>query len=154
MKSNKILNILITLIAVVGGILFIGIFMEDAEALKTDVDLGNSVISPLIYYSTWLFYATVIVTIVLSLWSMFRNPENLKKTLAGLGVLAVLLVVAYFLSDTAAVYDANGLKVLEGGEEGSNTNKWVGTGIWYSVILGGIASLFFVWDLLKGLVKS
>jgi FtsH-binding integral membrane protein len=154
MKSNKILNILITLIAVVGGILFIRIFMEDAEALKTDVDLGNSVISPLIYYSTWLFYATVIVTIVLSLWSMFRNPENLKKTLAGLGVLAVLLVVAYFLSDTAAVYDANGLKVLEGGEEGSNTNKWVGTGIWYSVILGGIASLFFVWDLLKGLVKS
>jgi len=154
MKSNKILNILITLIAVVGGILFIGIFMEDAEALKTDVDLGNSVISPLIYYSTWLFYATVIVTIVLSLWSIFRNPENLKKTLAGLGVLAVLLVVAYFLSDTAAVYDANGLKVLEGGEEGSNTNKWVGTGIWYSVILGGIASLFFVWDLLKGLVKS
>jgi len=154
MKSNKILNILITLIAVVGGILFIGIFMEDAEALKTDVDLGNSVISPLIYYSTWLFYATVIVAIVLSLWSMFRNPENLKKTLAGLGVLAVLLVVAYFLSDTAAVYDANGLKVLEGGEEGSSTNKWVGTGIWYSVILGGIASLFFVWDLLKGLVKS
>ncbi|WP_298989453.1 hypothetical protein [uncultured Polaribacter sp.] len=154
MKSNKILNILITLIAVVGGILFIRIFMEDAEALKTDVDLGNSVISPLIYYSTWLFYATVIVAIVLSLWSMFRNPENLKKTLAGLGVLAVLLVVAYFLSDTAAVYDANGLKVLEGGEEGSSTNKWVGTGIWYSVILGGIASLFFVWDLLKGLVKS
>jgi len=154
MKSNKILNILITLIAVVGGILFIGIFMEDAEALKTDVDLGNSVISPLIYYSTWLFYATVIVTIVLSLWSIFRNPENLKKTLAVLGVLAVLLVVAYFLSDTAAVYDANGLKVLEGGEEGSSTNKWVGTGIWYSVILGGIASLFFVWDLLKGLVKS
>jgi FtsH-binding integral membrane protein len=154
MKSNKILNILITLIAVVGGILFIGIFMEDAEALKTDVDLGNSVISPLIYYSTWLFYATVIVAIVLSLWSMFRNPENLKKTLAGLGVLAVLLVVAYFLSDTAAVYDANGLKVLEGGEEGSSSNKWVGTGIWYSVILGGIASLFFVWDLLKGLVKS
>ncbi|MFC4267605.1 hypothetical protein [Polaribacter marinivivus] len=154
MKSNKILNILITLIAVVGGILFIRIFMEDAEALKTDVDLGNNVISPLIYYSTWLFYATVIVAIVLSLWSMFRNPENLKKTLAGLGVLAVLLVVAYFLSDTAAVYDANGLKVLEGGEEGSSTNKWVGTGIWYSVILGGIASLFFVWDLLKGLVKS
>ncbi|WP_430928019.1 hypothetical protein [Polaribacter marinivivus] len=154
MKSNKILNILITLIAVVGGILFIRIFMEDAEALKTDVDLGNSVISPLIYYSTWLFYATVIVAIVLSLWSMFRNPENLKKTLAGLGVLAVLLVVAYFLSDTSAVYDANGLKVLEGGEEGSSTNKWVGTGIWYSVILGGIASLFFVWDLLKGLVKS
>lgn len=154
MKSNKILNIIITILAVVGGFLFIRIFMEDAEALETDVELGNSVISPLIYYSTYLFYAAVVIAIVLSLWNLFKNPENLKKTLGGLGVLAVILLIAYFLSDSAAVYDANGLKVLEGGEEGSATNKWVGTGIWYSVILGGIASLFFVWDLVKGLVKS
>jgi uncharacterized membrane protein YuzA (DUF378 family) len=154
MKSNKILNIIITLIAVVGGILFIRTFMEDAEALETDVDLGNKVISPLIYYSTYLFYITVGVSIVLSLLSMFRNPENLKKTLGAIGVLVVLFLVAYFLADSAAVYDANGLKVLPGGEEGSSTNKWVGAGIWYSVILGLIASFFFVFDLLKGLVKS
>ncbi len=53
MKSNKILNILIAAIAIIGGFLFIRIFMEDAEALETDVDLGNKVVSPLIYYSTY-----------------------------------------------------------------------------------------------------
>jgi hypothetical protein len=44
--------------------------------------------------------------------------------------------------------------VLKGGEAGSATNQWVGTGIWYSIALGLVASSFFVYDLLKGLVKS
>lgn len=155
MKSNKILNIIITLVAIIGGILFVRVLMQDEQAIKDNVDnLQNTVVSPLISFSYWLFIATVVIAVVLSLVTLVRNPENLKKTLGGLAVLAVILVIAYFLSDSAAVYDANGLKVLEGGEEGSSTNKWVGTGIWYSVILGGIAGLFFVWDLVKGLVKS
>ncbi|WP_439131127.1 hypothetical protein [Polaribacter sp.] len=153
MKSNKILNIGITLIALIGGILFIRIFSEDAEVIETNVDVQNSLVSPLISFSFWLFIAGVVITILLSLWSLIRNPENLKKTLGGLAVLAVLLFIAYFLSDSAVVYDANGLNVLPGGEEGSSTNRWVGAGIWYSTILLIIAGLFFIWDLLKGLVK-
>jgi hypothetical protein len=153
MKSNKILNFVIAAIAIIGGLLFIRIFMEDAQAIEENVDLQNSVVSPLISYSYWLFIATVVITIGLSLWSLIRNPENLKKTLGGLAVLAVLLAIAYFLSDSEAVYNTAG-NIEPGGEEGSSINQWVGTGIWYSIILGAIASLFFVWDLFKGLIKS
>jgi magnesium-transporting ATPase (P-type) len=127
MKSNKILSIIIALVALVGAFLFIRIFMEDAEAIETNVDLQNKVISPIIYYSTFLLIATVVITVVLSLWSLIRNPENLKKTLMGLGVLAVLLIVSYFLSDSEAVINAAG-GISEGGEAGSSVNKWVGTG--------------------------
>jgi magnesium-transporting ATPase (P-type) len=153
MKSNKILSIIIAFVALVGAFLFIRIFMEDAEAIETNVDLQNKVISPIIYYSTFLLIATVVITLVLSLWSLVRNPENLKKTLMGLGVLAVLLIVSYFLSDSEAVINAAG-GISEGGEAGSSVNKWVGTGIWYSLILGAVASFFFVYDLVKGLIKS
>lgn len=153
MKSNKILNFLIAAIAIIGGILFIRIFMEDGEALKTNVDLQNTVVSPLISFSFWLCIIAVVITIGLSMWSLIRNPENLKKTLGGLLVLGVLLAVAYFMSDSHVVYNASG-GIEHGGEEGSSINQWVGTGIWYSIILGGFASLFFVWDLIKGLIKS
>ncbi|MFD2529487.1 hypothetical protein [Polaribacter marinaquae] len=153
MKSNKILNIIIAVVALVGAFLFIKIFMEDSEAIETDVDLQNSVVSPIIYYSTFLLIAAVVIAVALSLWSLIRNPENLKKTLMGLAVLGVLLVISYFLSDSEAVINAAG-GISEGGEAGSATNKWVGTGIWYSIILGGVASLFFVYDLVKGLIKS
>jgi len=153
MKSNKILSIIIALVALVGAFLFIRIFMEDAEAIETNVDLQNKVISPIIYYSTFLLIATVVITVVLSLWSLIRNPENLKKTLMGLGVLAILLIISTFLSDSEAVINAAG-GISEGGEAGSSVNKWVGTGIWYSLILGAVASFFFVYDLVKGLIKS
>ena len=155
MKSNKILNIVIAAIAIIGAILFIRIFSaDDMEAYATDADLQNSIISPLISFSTILFYATVVIAILLSIWAIIKNPENIKKMLMSLAVLGVLLLIAYFMADAKEVYDANGLKVLPGGEEGSATNRWVGTGIWYSVILGGIASIFFVIDLVKGLIKS
>ena len=154
MKSNKILNILIAAIALIGGILFIRIFMEDSQEIVDNVDnLQNTVVSPLISFSFWLFIIAVIVTIALSLWSMIRNPENLKKTFGGIAVLAILLVIAYFLSDSNVVYNAAGA-IDRGGEEGSTINRWVGAGIWYSLILGGIAGIFFIVDLLKGLVKS
>ena len=153
MKSNKILNILIAAIAIIGGILFVRVLMEDAQAIEESVDLQNSLVSPLISFSYWLCVAAIVITIGLALWSLIKNPENLKKTLGGLAVLAVLLFIAYFLSDSNVVYNSAG-KIEAGGEEGSAVNHWVGTGIWYSIILGGIAGLFFVWDLIKGLIKS
>jgi len=154
MKSNKILNILIAAIALIGGFLFIRIFMEDSQEIVDNVDnLQNTVVSPLISFSFWLFIIAVIVTIALSVWSMIRNPENLKKTFGGIAVLAVLLLIAYFLSDSNVVYNTAG-GIERGGEEGSAINRWVGAGIWYSLILGGIAGIFFIVDLLKGLVKS
>ena len=153
MKSNKLLNIAIAVISVIGIILFIRVAAEDAEALAASVDLQNSLVSPLVYFSTYLLYASVIIAIVLSMISLVRNPDNLKKTLMGLAVLGVIFLISYFTADSAAVLDTQGA-VLEGGEEGSTTNQLVGTGIWYSVFLGAIASVFFVWDLVKGLVKS
>lgn len=153
MNNTKILNLLIAAIALIGGILFIRVFSVDASVIETDVDKQNSIISPLIYFSYYLFLGTVIVTIVLSLLGLFSNKDNLIKTLKGLAALTVLLIIAYILSDSNVVYDAAG-RVQPGGEEGSSVNKWVGTGIWYSIILGGIAGLFFVWDLVKGLIKS
>ena len=153
MKSNKLLNISIAVISVIGIILFIRVAAEDKEALGASVDLHNSLVSPLVYFSTYLLYASVIIAIALSMISLVRNPDNLKKTLMSLAVLGVIFLISYFTADSAAVLDTQGA-VLKGGEEGSTTNQMVGTGIWYSVFLGAIASVFFVWDLVKGLVKS
>ena len=152
MNNTKNLNLLIAAIALIGGILFIRVFLVDASVIETDVDKQNSIISPLIYFSYYLFLGTVIITVVLSLLGLLSNKDNLIKALKGIGALTVLLIIAYILSDSNVVYDAAG-RVQPGGEEGSSVNRWVGAGIWYSIILGGIAGLFFVWDLVKGLIK-
>ncbi|MFT5761104.1 MAG: hypothetical protein ACI8WA_000209 [Polaribacter sp.] len=152
-KLSKILNIFIALVALIGAILFIRVFLEDASAIENDPEIQNKVISPIIIFSTGLLYLAIGATVVLSLIGLMKNPESLKKTLFGLVALGVLLVLAYFSGDSLAVTDPQG-KVLEGGEAGSSINQWVSTGIWYSMFLGIIAGAFFVIDLFKGLFKS
>jgi hypothetical protein len=104
-------------------------------------------------FSQYLLYGVVIVTLVLSLIGLFKNPDNLKKTLLGVSALVVLFIVAYFIADSDVVID-NANNILEGGEAGSSINQFTGAGIWFSIILGGIGLFFFVYDLVKGLIKS
>jgi hypothetical protein len=153
MNLSKILNIFIALVAAIGAILFIRIFMEDAELIETDPDIQQSVINPIIFFSTSLLYLAIGVTVVLSVIGLVKNPDNLKKTALGVLALGVILALAYFTGDSLEVTGPQG-KVLEGGEAGSSINHWVSTGIWYSMFLGLIAGAFFVLDLVKGLIKS
>ncbi|QMU62838.1 MAG: hypothetical protein GKR88_00165 [Flavobacteriaceae bacterium] len=148
-KLSKILTIGIAVIAVIGVILFFVVASVD----EGDLEALNSATSPLITFSTLLIYLTVGVTLVLSIMGIIKNPESLKKTLLSIGVLAVLLGIAYLLADSNAVLDTQG-EVLKGGEAGTASNQWAGSLIWYSIVLGCIGGLFFIYDLLKGLIKS
>ncbi|CAI8394878.1 MAG: Uncharacterised protein [Polaribacter sejongensis] len=156
MKDNKITKIItyaVTAIAVIGIILLVRVLMAGEGAVQDDVDVANKVVSPLVYFSQYLLYFTIGVTIVLSLLGLFKNPESLKKTLLALAVLCLLFVTAYFIADSSVVLD-NADVILEGGEAGSSINRLVGTGIWFSMILGIIGLGFFILDLVKGLIKS
>ena len=147
-KFSKILTIIVAVISVIGIALFITVSITD--------DVPESIsgaVGPLIGFSLYLFYAAVLITVVLSIRGLVKNPENLKKTLIGLAAMGVLLVIAYILGDSEAVLDAQG-NVLKGGELGSSSNQWVGSLIWYSSILVLIGGIFFVYDLAKGLVKN
>ena len=147
-KFSKILTIIVAVLAVIGLALFINVTSvgEDAEPL-------DAAVGPLVSFSSYLFFAAVGITIILSIFSLVKNPDNLKKTLLGVAVMAVLLVISYSLGDSNPVLDAQGA-VIEGGEQGASSNQWVGSLIWLSSILVIIGGIFFVIDLLKGLVKS
>lgn len=147
-KFSKILTMSVAVISLTGIALFINVAFTDDIPRKISGAVG-----PLILFSTNLFYAAVIITIGLSVRGLVKNSENLKKTLLGLGAMAVLLIVSYIIGDSEPVLDAQG-KVLEGGEAGAASNQWVGSLIWYSTILVLIGGAFFVYDLLKGLIKT
>ena len=144
--NNKILTLLIAAISLIGAALFVNVVRIDKE----DVEALSTAVGPLVSYSTWLLIGVVVVAIVASLWGMLKNPAALKKTLLGILALAVLFAVSYFMSSDAQVLGADGGLLSAQG----STSKWVGTGISFSMFLGAIAGAFFVWDLLKGIVKS
>ena len=147
MKNNKLITIFVALLSLVGIILFI-------VAMGADVDdpvAISDAVSPLVTYSLVLLGLTAGVTVLASILSLFKNPAALKKALLGLLGVGVLLIISYILSADGQVIDANE-KVIA--TAGSSVSKNTSTGIWLSIILIVIAGGFFVWDLLKGLVKS
>jgi hypothetical protein len=97
--------------------------------------------------------ATAGAALLSSVISLVKKPEQLKKTLLSIAVLGVVLVIAYLLKDGSVVLDAQG-KIVEGGEEGVASNIWSSTGIWYSIILGGVGLVLFLYDMVKSLIKS
>ena len=102
--------LLVALISLIGLVLFVNVCIAEEDATS----ISNSV-GILVGYSIYLLYSAIITTIVLSVLIIVKNPENLKKTLLGLGTLAILLIISYVLGDSDAVVDAQGI-VIEGGE--------------------------------------
>lgn len=151
-KLSKIVTAIAAVIGVVGFYFFIRVLMAGDDAIENDAAVQASIVPPFIIFSLWVFYLTIGVTIFFSLRGLVQNPENLKKTVLSLVILGAVLAVSYMFASGAEVTDVFG-KTLKDGEAGA-TSKWVGTGIIYSLVLGTIGLALFVFDLLKGLVKS
>ena len=144
--NNKILTLLVAVISLIGIGLFVNVVIIDKE----NVEAISNAVSPLVTYSYYLLIIIVFVAVVISLLGMLKNPAALKKTLLGVSVLAILLAVSYMFSSNGQVLGPDaGVLVAEG-----SVSKWVGTGISFTLILGGVAGAFFVVDLLRGIVKS
>jgi len=147
-KLTKILSIVTGLIGLVAVYFLVRIIMEGDEVVEQSVDLQNSLVSPYITFAKWVLIITALLAVMFSIWNLIKHPQLLKMTLISLVFLGVLLAIAYMLASDAAVTNVSG-NILKDGEAGA-VSKWVSTGIWYTMILGGIAIL----GILAGFVKS
>ncbi len=151
-KVSKILSLISGLIGLIAIYFLVRIIMEGDDAVKESLDLQNSLVSPFVSFAKVILIITTVIAVVFSLWNLVRQPKLLKKTLISLAGLGVLLLISYMMASDAAVTNVSG-NIIKDGEAGS-TSKWVSTGIWYSMILGGIGLAFFLWDFVKSLVST
>jgi hypothetical protein len=149
---SKILSVVSGVIGIVAVYFLIRIIMEGDDPITESVDLQNSLVSPYITFATYVLIITAIIAVVFSLINMVKHPKLLVRSLISVGILAVLLVISYSMASDAAVLDVSG-NVLKEGAAGP-VSKWVSTGIWFSVILGGIAILTIFGGFLKSLVSK
>ena len=151
-KVSKILSLVSGFIGLIAIYFLVRIIMEGDDAVKESLDLQNSLVSPFVSFAKVILIITAVLSVVFSLWNLIRQPKLLKKTLVSLAGLGVLLLISYMMASDAAVTNVSG-NVIKNGEAGS-VSKWVSTGIWYSLILGGIGLGFFLWDFVKSLVST
>lgn len=149
---SRILTILTAIIGVVAFYFFIRIMGEGKEAIENSAELQESLVSPYIWFAVIVLIITAALAVLGSIGGIIKHPKALKTILISLVALAVIFFIAYATASDAAVYDVSG-NVLKDGEAGT-TSKLVSTGITFSVILGGIGIILFLFDFVKSLVSK
>jgi glucan phosphoethanolaminetransferase (alkaline phosphatase superfamily) len=125
--------------------------MVGDTVLMVDADEQNSILSPFITYSIFLLIVTAASLVIFSIVNLTKDLELFKRTLMGIAVMGILLVIAYVFASDAASTDALGNIMIDG--EAGSVSKWVSTLINYSFILGSIGLALFLLDFVKSLVK-
>ena len=144
--NSKIITIIVSVLSIIGIVLFV-------LTLGTEVGTPEqtSAVSNLVTYSLTLLGLAALAAIVVSLLSLIKNPKALKNAVIGLFGLAVVFAISYMLANSDQVIDAKDDIIAAAG---SQVSKLTSTGIWFSGVLMFVAGTFFIWDLLKGLIKS
>lgn len=146
--NNKIITLVVAVLAIIGLVFALMAMVVDPEV---DLMAANDAASPLVTYSLILLGITAAVAVVGSLFSLFKNPAALKKAIMGLAILGVVLLVSYLFANSDQVIDAKDEVIAAAG---SSVSKLTSTGIVFSALLMLVAGVFFVVDLLKGIIKS
>ena len=146
MKSDLFLKILVAVIFILA---IVGMGMVASAGEDTSPEMASAA-DFVVNLAVGLLIAAAALAIVMSVFSLVKNPAALKKTVLGLAIFGALFAVSYFASSEGAVFGANNEDLLEAG----STSKWSGTGLIFSYVLLAVGGLFFVVDLLRGLIKS
>lgn len=146
---SKILMYIAGAIGLISIIFLARIVIAGDDAIMASAEVQNSVVTPFIIFSIIILVLTAVTAVLFSVYTLVQQPEQLKKTLLGLGVLVGLLLITYFVSPNSEVLDLTG-KVLM---EESSTSQLVSAGISYSFLLGTIGIGFFLWDFIKSMIK-
>lgn len=140
-SQTNILTIVVWVLALIGAIIYF---------FSTD-NVTGGMVGTFVTYGLFLTIVTAGLAVLFSVLHIFKNPENLKRVLISLGLIVLVLILSYVLADGNAVLDATGTPFA--GSEGS-VSKWVGTGIWYAIILLIVSGGLFVWDMIKNTINN
>ena len=97
-----------------------------------------STVSPLVSLAIAILLITVIITLLFSLLNLASSTEKLKKSLIFIGCFAVIVGIAFALSEGAET------PLKDGNMLSANGSRWVGTGLRMFYILAALAILSMV----------
>ncbi|WP_405199789.1 hypothetical protein [Christiangramia sp. LLG6405-1] len=145
MTLHKVLKYLALVIGVIGMILLGRIIATGDDAIKASADLQGSHLDPFMWIAYLVLAVIVVLVAIFVIVGLFRG--NIKNTIIAVGSFAVIIIVAYVLSDGEATQLKDGTMLSASGDH------WVGAGLITFYILAGIAIAAMVFSGIKKLAK-
>ena len=139
MNIQTIVKIISAIFGLLGVIFLFRIIGSGDEEIKMAASMGDfSTVSPLVSLAIAILLITVIITLLFSLLNLASSTEKLKKSLIFIGCFAVIVGIAFALSEGTETPLKDG-KMLS-----ANGSRWVGTGLRMFYILAALAILSMV----------
>ena len=145
MTLHKVLKYLALVIGVIGLILLGRIIATGDDAIKASADLQGSHLDPFMWIAYLVLAVIVVLVAIFVIVGLFRG--NIKNTIIAVGSFAVIIIVAYVLSDGEATQLKDGTMLSASGDH------WVGAGLITFYILAAVAIAAMVFSGIKKLAK-
>lgn len=142
-KISKIAKGLSAILIALGAIFTVLLISKGDEAVVENPDSTNT----LLLISYIAFFIGIAVTIFNAVAGLINNPNALKKSLMGVGFLAVIFVLAFATSSGADYMQYQSFEISE------TTSKWVSTGLNMFYITGVVAIGAVLWSSFGRIVK-
>lgn len=154
---TKYLKYIAMVIGVVGFIYYIRIIMvgnidpdklalEDPDTVERMNNLSG-IVSGFMDITMWVLVILIVIVLVFTILNLLKKPAALKKAIIALVILGILFAVSYMIADDGKVITK--AETIEAG----STSKLIEGGLWFSVILGAVAFIGFIFDSVKNLIK-
>lgn len=128
--------------------IFLGILLAISALLAALFYVDIITDDTLIYWGYFLVIFTAVITILFPLAFLILNPKNSIKIFIALGLMAVIAIIAYSLSQVGI----SELR-LEKLETSAETAKYVGAGLIFTYILAGLAVVSIIYASISKLFK-
>ena len=145
MTLHKVLKYLALVIGVIGLILLGRIIATGDDAIKASADLQGSHLDPFMWIAYIVLAAVVVLVAIFVIVGLFRG--SIKNTIIAVGSFAVIIIVAYVLSDGEAT------QLKDGTILSASADHWVGAGLITFYILAAVAIAAMVFSGIKKLAK-
>jgi len=145
MTLHKVLKYLALVIGVIGMILLGRIIATGDDAIKASADLQGSHLDPFMWIAYIVLAAVVVLVAIFVIVGLFRG--SIKNTIIAVGSFAVIIIVAYVLSDGEAT------QLKDGTMLSASADHWVGAGLITFYILAAVAIAAMVFSGIKKLAK-
>ena len=134
--ASKILRIFLAVLLAISALLAVLFYVD---LISDDV---------LIYWGYFLVIFTAVISVLFPLVSLFLNPKNSIKIFIAIGLMVVVAIIAYSLSQVNFT-DIQ----LEKLDTTATTAKYFGAGLIFTYILAGLAVLSIIYASISKIFK-
>jgi len=158
MIAHKVLKYLAMALCLVAAVFFIYAVSVGDDPIQMDEDgVQGMTIVPMMYIAYIVMAIILGLVLVFVVINLFTKPGALKSAAVSVGIMLVIVLLAYFVfADNSVLDPATGKPVmLDDGEAlTAGDSQWIGAALWTFYIIGILAIGSILWAGASKLVKK